>query len=200
MESTTVCSNCSNPINTKSEFFKLKPDKNSVYSAYLCPNCLNQAEESIKNETQNPNIPVALLLGLAGAAAGAVVWYLIVRLTGWQIGFAALLIGWLTGKAVVFGAGRKRGVPLQIISIVLTLIAMLASEYSIINYFLNEGGYLGNLPLGLFFKVYGSYIFSLQGILTILFYALAIWQAAAIPAPRKLKGEMVRPEIADIKY
>jgi hypothetical protein len=200
MENSTVCVNCSNPINTKSEFFKLKSNKNSGYASFLCPSCLNQVEESFKRETQNPNLPVAFLLGLGGAAAGAVVWYLIVRLTGWEVGIAAWLIGWLTGKAVVFGAGRKRGVPLQVISIVLTIAAMIASEYSIFNYFFNNEGYSGNLPLNLFFEVYGSYIFSFQGMLTILFYALAIWQAVVIPAPRKLKGEMVRPEIADIKF
>jgi hypothetical protein len=190
-DSPTTCASCSNSLDSKGEFYVLK-GKKGERDKVLCSNCMTQMEDTLRKEVQDPNLPLALLAGLSGAALGAVVWYLLVRFTGWQVGIVAVLVGWLAGKGVVIGSGQKRGTNLQVLSVILTVIAMLASEYFVFNYFFHEAGFSGNIPVGDFLGVYRSYLFSGDGFLTIVFYAIAIWQAFVTPAPRKLKVELGR--------
>jgi hypothetical protein len=71
----------------------------------------------------------AALAGLAAAIVGGVVWGLIVRWSGYEIGFAAWGIGFIVGTAVVFGAQRQRGMPLQLIAVVLALAGIVLGKY-----------------------------------------------------------------------
>jgi hypothetical protein len=193
MEEIVKCANCSYPIDANAANFLIESSKKGGDTKLLCPNCKILIEEAILKETQNYNMILAVLTGLVGGAIGAIVWYLVVSFTGWQVGIVAIAVGWLVGQGVVLGAGRKRGYQLQVISVILTIIAMLASEYFVLVYFYHDAGYFGSLPINIFLKIYGSNIFSFEGILTLVFYGIAIWQAFVIPAPRKLEGDVVIP-------
>lgn len=78
---------------------------------------------------------------IAGIVAGAV-WFLIEILTGYRIGYVALGAGYLVGWAVILGAGQKRGPGLQLISTVITLLAVCGASYFSaiysVNKYLNE--------------------------------------------------------------
>jgi hypothetical protein len=71
----------------------------------------------------------AALAGLAAAIGGGVVWGLIVRWSSYEIGIAAWGIGFVVGTAVVFGAQNQRGVPLQLIAVVLALAGIVIGKY-----------------------------------------------------------------------
>jgi hypothetical protein len=71
----------------------------------------------------------AALVGLAAAVAGGGVWGLIVRWSDYEIGFAAWGIGFIVGTAVVFGAQGRRGLPLQLIAVVLALAGIVLGKY-----------------------------------------------------------------------
>jgi hypothetical protein len=134
----------------------------------------------------------ALVLGLSAAVISALVWYLFVVLTHYQIGFVAVGVGLLIGVAVRFGAGGKRGITLQFISVAIALLAMGTSEYLIIHYFavqaLAEEGYTDIpliLPVGLMLRLIVESIKSDP--LTLLFWGIAAWEAFAIPGKRRLR-------------
>ena len=73
--------------------------------------------------------PLAAVAGLVAAVAGGVVWGLIVRWSGYEVGFVAWGIGFVVGTAVVLGARGARGIPYQVAAVVLALLGILIGKY-----------------------------------------------------------------------
>ena len=128
----------------------------------------------------------AIGLGLVGAIISSLIWFGFVVLTGWQFGIIAILVGILIGKGVLIGSGNKGGRDFQIISVILTAGAMLLSEYFIgwyvtYQYLLEQGIGVLNffLPPSIMFKMVQDSIGASPS--TLLFFGIAIWQAAVIP-------------------
>jgi hypothetical protein len=71
----------------------------------------------------------AALAGLGAAAVGGIAWGLIVKWTGYEIGFAAWGIGFIVGTAVVFGAQGKRGTPFQLLAVALAVLGIVLGKY-----------------------------------------------------------------------
>jgi hypothetical protein len=69
----------------------------------------------------------ALLFGIGAAAVSAVVWYGIVKLTGYELGIIAIAVGFAVGGAVRFGAEQRGGWAYQTIAVLLTYLAIAAS-------------------------------------------------------------------------
>jgi hypothetical protein len=105
---------------------------------FLCETCKTEAEKVFAAETKNPNIVMAVMLGsMAGVVAG-IVWYFFAILTGYQIGYIALGVGFIIGWAVIFGSGKKRGPVLQVISAAITLATLFISEYFMTMYYYRQ--------------------------------------------------------------
>jgi len=161
-------------------------------NAILCANCASTVEQALEAETKDPNLPVAILLGIVAAIAGGLIWYAIVALTNYQLGIVAVGIGYLVGVAVLFGAGKKRGPALQAIAVVITLIAMVVGEYFVVRHFavkaLAEEGTTG-IPLLLPFKAMSELV--VIGVkedpITLLYWAIALFAAFSVPGRRRLR-------------
>jgi len=86
--------------------------------------------------------PQALLPAVAGgllaAIVGGAVWGLIVILSDYEVGFVAWGIGFLAGFLVVRFAGGRKGVPLQAIAIVSSLVGIVLGKYIAYVYFIKE--------------------------------------------------------------
>jgi hypothetical protein len=130
-------------------------------------------------------------LGLAAAAAGALGWFLVVLLTDAPDAVVvAGLVGILVGRAVLWGSGAARSRRLQLISVGVTLLGLIAAEYLIDRHFLAEDGG-GPVPVLL---APGEAIALVRDGLTadpwtLVFWALALWPAWRIPAPREGSGQ-----------
>ena len=128
--------------------------------------------------------------GVVGAVVASAVWYGVVAATQFQVGLVAIAVGWIVGQAVVFGAQRRFSVVLVPISIILTLLALAVSEYLILLHFVSQE--IGPVdfvqPPALVLEVVMA---SLQADpLTLVFWAIALFQAFVIPArlPRPSNG------------
>lgn len=130
-----------------------------------------------------PNYPGAIGVGLIGAVLASLLWYGVVVLTHIQIGYLAILVGWVIGFGVVLGSGGKRGGMLVLISLVLTLGTMVYSEYLIFRFYLIQEAH-ENLPyiidpirtlviVGLCIK---------EDPLTLLFWGIALFGAFRVPS------------------
>lgn len=97
---------------------------------YMCAGCKEKVDAQFRAETENPKIMGALILGVLAGVVGAVVWFLVEVLTGYQIGYLAMGVGWLIGQAVVWGSGKKRGQVLQLMSAGIALLSIWIATYS----------------------------------------------------------------------
>ena len=187
----TTCANCGTAV-TEGFGVTLAGKRRNDPPITMCTNCASTFEAAFHTETEGANFVGALILGGIAALAASVLWYGIVVVTNYEVGIVAIAVGWLVANGVVLGAGRKRGRVLQGISITLTLLAMVASQYLILRYFvvqvLTEEGVTGIpllLPLDLMAEILAESI--RQDPLTLLFWALAVFEAYKIPARRSLR-------------
>jgi hypothetical protein len=81
------------------------------------------------HEERSGTVLTALLVGLGAAVVVGVGWGLIVKWTGYEIGFAAWGVGFVVGTAVAFGAQGRRGMPFPAIAVVLALAGILIGKY-----------------------------------------------------------------------
>jgi hypothetical protein len=66
----------------------------------------------------------ALFLGAIAAAIGAILYYAIIRITGWNLGLVAVVVGVLVGGAVKAGSGNRGGLVYQILAVLLTYVSI----------------------------------------------------------------------------
>lgn len=127
-----TCAQCQKEVSGKEAYTYKDKGKKEIF---LCESCRSEAERIFKAETENPNIVMALACGaVAGVFAGAL-WYFFSILTGYQIGYIAIGVGFVIGWAVIWGSGRKRGATLQWISAGMTLLTLFISEYFMTLYY-----------------------------------------------------------------
>lgn len=92
-----------------------------------CPTC----RETIANALEsNPgwNAPfIALAAGLAGGLVGAMLYYAVVKLTGYEIGLIAIVVGLLVGHAVRWGSGGRGGRVYQVMAVAITYLAIVST-------------------------------------------------------------------------
>ena len=105
---------------------------------YICCTCKEKIDGQFRAETENPNIPGAIVLGVIAGVVGSIVWYGVEIFTGYQIGYLAMGVGWLIGQAVVFGSGKKRGQALQLISTSIAFVSIWAASYFSTMYYTNQ--------------------------------------------------------------
>ncbi len=95
-----------------------------------------------------PRWALAGLAAAAAAGASAGVWVLVVSLSGYQLGIAALAVGWATGVAAVAASGGVRNMRLQVAAVTSTVAALAVSEYFIVRaFFIESIGGAADVPL-----------------------------------------------------
>jgi hypothetical protein len=125
------------------------------------------------------------LAGLVAAVLATGLWYAVVVVSHYQLGIVAIVVGFLIGQGVVLGASRHGSIVLIAISVVLTLLALVLSEYLIVAAFVSE-----QLAPGESIEVLQPPSFVATVViesvktdpLTLAFWAIALFQAFSIPA------------------
>lgn len=110
-----TCAECATAITT--EYF-------SAASTVVCSPCRGRIETRLAAPVGAGGYARAVLFGLGAAAAGALLWFGVAKLTGYEIGLIAIAVGFLVGRAVQLGARGRGSRRCQAIAVTLTWVAI----------------------------------------------------------------------------
>jgi hypothetical protein len=85
------------------------------------------------------NLMLGVIGGAVGAVIGGAIWAAIAIATDFEVGYVAVLVGFLAGAGVRWGAGRGAG--LRLLAAVLAIGGMLAAKYFMLAYAVIELGH-----------------------------------------------------------
>lgn len=89
-----------------------------------CDRCRQQLAHDIETPKGFGVLGKAGLYGLGAAILGAILYYLVIAITNFEIGIVAIAIGYIVGYAVRTGTGNRGGRRFQVLAIVLTYWAV----------------------------------------------------------------------------
>ena len=89
-----------------------------------CAQCLATVQREVASSLSMSRFFGALRWGALAAVAGSIGWVVITKVTGYEIGFVAIGIGYIVGKAVRKGARGFGGTRYQVLAILLTYSAI----------------------------------------------------------------------------
>ncbi len=117
-EGPASCSACGTPI--RQVYFQ-------VNGAVVCAAC--QGRKVAEREGGSPvgRFVRAAAFGVLAAVAGALLWYGIGKITGYEFGLIAIVVGLMVGGAVRVGSRRRGGWPYQALAIFLTYASIVST-------------------------------------------------------------------------
>jgi hypothetical protein len=101
----------------------------SVNGQSICRSCRATLHAAAETPRGIGPLFVAGLFGLGAGIAGAVIYYAVIAITNFEIGFVAILIGYMVGYSVRKGASGRGGRRFQVLAALLTY-ASVAFAYS----------------------------------------------------------------------
>jgi hypothetical protein len=69
----------------------------------------------------------AIGAGLGAGVAGWLLYYAVLRLSGYEFGLIAIVVGWAVGRAVRWGSGGRGGWQFQAIAVVITYVSIVST-------------------------------------------------------------------------
>ncbi len=139
----------------------------------------------------------AILGGLLAAVVGGAIWGGIAIFTGYEVGYVALGVGFLCGMGVVMFTGGKKGMPLQMIAIVTSVLGIVIGKYmsffeSVKDVVAAERGAEAVETLSMFsmdmVQFFGENITAMASGIDALWIVLAVYTAWSIPKASGLKS------------
>jgi hypothetical protein len=110
--------------------------KTSITSEYyqahgqtICPNCRARVASVGVGGVGALRFLKAAAAGLVGGLAGFVIYYFVTKLTGWNIGLIAIVVGWLVGTGVRWGSEGRGGLLYQLLAAFVTYASACAALY-----------------------------------------------------------------------
>lgn len=92
-------------------------------TAMLCGGCTGQLQRQVPQDSHAAFVR-GIIFGLGGFVLGLILYAGFTILTGIEIGFVSLAVGWLVGKAIITGSGGVGGRRYQISAVLLTYAAV----------------------------------------------------------------------------
>lgn len=92
-------------------------------SAMACPSCAEKMRGELAKDTHAAFVR-ACLFGVGAAIIGMILYATFAIVTGIVIGYAALAVGWIVGKAMIKGSNGVGGRRYQIVAVLLTYAAV----------------------------------------------------------------------------
>ena len=95
--------------------------------AVICATCRPEVARQLTGGSSAGRFVRALAFGLLAAGVGATLYFVILALTGYEIGLVAIIVGLIVGKAVHAGSRRRGGLGYQALAVALTYSAIVVT-------------------------------------------------------------------------
>lgn len=103
-----------------------------VNGAVLCENCSTAVKAQLAADSPLRRFFKATCYGLATAIAGFLIYFGVLKITGYEIGLISILVGYMVGMAVRKGSDGRGGVLFQVIAVCCTYLAIAASYSALV--------------------------------------------------------------------
>jgi hypothetical protein len=117
------CHNCHRPVS--SSYYLLN-------GLITCSECIDSKRVAEPQEPTTTDLSRAALFGAGAALAGTGIYFAVLALSGYEIGWIAVVVGWLVGKAVHKGSRGLGGRKLQWMAVALTYFSIVGSYVPLI--------------------------------------------------------------------
>jgi hypothetical protein len=155
----------------------------SVNGQGVCAACLELAQKE-----QRSSFSKALLLGTGAGTLGALVYYGIRTVTGYDLALITIVVGVAVGIGVRMGAGGSKSMGYRVLAVALTWIAMCSTYVPTILGSLEEDAERHSpiaIVIALLFSLVTPVFFITEGeVLALLIFAFGLWEAFRLSAPR----------------
>jgi len=94
-----------------------------VNGVLVCGNCVQRIKDQMPVDSHTAFVR-GICFGVGGAILGLALYVGFALATGWIVGFISLAVGYIVGKAIVFGSGGIGGRRYQVAAVLLTYIAV----------------------------------------------------------------------------
>ena len=116
-----TCKSCNRPLSTS--YYR-------VNGSLACDNCVSQLQAHLSKDTHAAFVR-GLLFGAGGAVLGLILYAAFGIITGLEIGYLSLAVGYIVGKALRMGSGGVGGRRYQIAAVLFTYFAVSMSAVPI---------------------------------------------------------------------
>jgi hypothetical protein len=106
-------------------------------NAAVCGRCTDNLKRQLPQDNHAAFVR-AILFGIGGFAVGMALYAGFVIATGISIGYLALAVGWIIGKAMMTGSNNVGGKRYQIVAVLLTYAAVSIAYVPILIHFMNK--------------------------------------------------------------
>lgn len=113
--SALACKQCQQPI--LEQYF-------DINGSVLCPACSQQVADTLTGGSGVARFFAALFAGAAAGAVGAGIYYGVAKVTGYEIGLVAIVVGLLVGGSVRWGCRGRGGWLYQLMAVLLAYMAI----------------------------------------------------------------------------
>lgn len=157
----------------------------------VCGACVEQIRTELEQQQpEGKHYPIAAVGGLVGAFLGAAVWAGIAIITDFEVGYVAILVGFLAGLGVKLAAGKKRSQGMQIMAAALSILGLLIAKYMIFAHVLVKIAAEGGTEIGYFdpviFEIFPSALKEMLSPFDALWLILAVGAAYRVPQPSQI--------------
>ena len=119
-----TCKSCNKPIS--GSYYR-------VNGALACSNCVTQLQSQLPNDSHSAFVR-GMIFGVGGAILGLILYSTFGIVTGLEIGYLSLAVGYIVGKAIRMGSVGVGGRRYQIAALALTYFAVSMSAVPIAIY------------------------------------------------------------------
>jgi hypothetical protein len=92
----------------------------------MCAGCTDELKQTHGTEPASGNLVKALGAGIGAGILGALLYYAVLALSGYEFGLIAIVVGLLVGRAVRWGSGGRGGRRYQVLAVALTYISIVS--------------------------------------------------------------------------
>jgi hypothetical protein len=187
-EDNVTCSLCQREV--------ARPTTYLVNGQISCGECVANVQAELAAQVPGgANLLVAAAGGLAGALVGAAVWAAVAIATNFEVGYIAVLVGFLAGLGVKMGARTQRGALLQYLAAGLAVVGLLAAKYIIFAYAMVKFGHEQGVDISYFdgrlLSVFPSALGEMVNAFDALFLILALMAAYRVPKAAQISIDKV---------